>query len=97
MRIKIEKSSVRNLSSDITLCTEKFRLLIHDLENESKRLSSYWNEASAITFFNIIYEQYIVKLNSYIKVLDKYNEYLLNSVSFYEKLETTFSQKKIDV
>lgn len=97
MKIKVDKSELKTLNADFLSYTEKLKIVIKDLNNESNRLSKYWDEGSSKTFFKIIQDEYVVKLNAYVKSLENYSDYLTNALNLYDKLETTFSNKKIDV
>lgn len=97
MKIKVDKKELRSLNADFISYTEKLKTIIDDLKNESNRISRYWDEPSSKTFFKIINDDYIVKLNIYVKSLESCSDYLTNALYLYDKLETTFSNKKIDV
>ncbi len=97
MKIKVDKIELKQINKDFLSNTERLKKLIKEIESETSRVSKYWEEGSATTFFNVIHSHYIPKLNSYVETLNSYSEYLTNAVELYDQLETTFASKKIEV
>jgi len=97
MKIEIERSKVNHLGKQISENASDLEDIKEEMIKVTSDLASFWEGDSYIKFQQKIMEQYVPSIEEFVKCLQEYSMYLQNAVMLYQKLETTFTKKDIEV
>ena len=91
-------------TKEISKKSETYKSIMESLNEEHKNLKKIvtelkqgWQGERATKFFDSIENQYLIKFKDAIDSLNKYYTYLSKIPSAYEKLDDSYSRKKINV
>ncbi len=100
MDIKIDEVEMKNLSSNIHRQAESIRKLCQSLNSVTTSLTPYWKGETFVQFSSKVIgdsDSYQANLTKFSKELDDIATYMEQSIALYEKMDSTYHSKKIDL